>query len=151
MQQRNNEFVPSQNQTSCEDFIEFFEVNPTIIPDSLTRHYLSQSGFNCKDQRLVRIVSLSTQKFLYEVLKDSIQFTRRRSTKLRRQTRSRKTEKLILTKNDLVEGLKQNSVHVNQPLYFSNQLLPQPIQQNDQNNTNNISTNSNPRKRGFDD
>ena len=39
----------------------------------MTRHYLELSGFHSDDQRLVRLVSLATQKFVEDVCQDCMQ------------------------------------------------------------------------------
>lgn len=39
----------------------------------MTRHYLLRSGFHSDDPRLLKLISLSTQKFLEEVCTDCLQ------------------------------------------------------------------------------
>ena len=46
---------------------------PAQIPLEVTRHYLLRSGFHADDPRLLKLISLATQKFLEDVCTDCLQ------------------------------------------------------------------------------
>ncbi|OBA15368.1 hypothetical protein METBIDRAFT_48190, partial [Metschnikowia bicuspidata var. bicuspidata NRRL YB-4993] len=51
-----------------------------IIPDAVTKYYLSKNGFESADVRVKWILALSTQKFISDIAQDAYEFSRIRSS-----------------------------------------------------------------------
>ncbi|KAF6028405.1 hypothetical protein EB796_013294 [Bugula neritina] len=88
-----------------------------VIPDVVTAHYLNEAGFEAIDPRLVRMVSLSTQKFISDLVNDSLQqFKMRQSAVSKKQRQDKKT---TLTQEDLTAALTEYGISLRKPPYFT--------------------------------
>ena len=45
-----------------------------VVPDELTNYYLSRAGVEAPDTAITRLVSLSAQKFVADIVHDALQF-----------------------------------------------------------------------------
>ncbi|GMJ01285.1 TBP-ASSOCIATED FACTOR 10, SALT TOLERANCE DURING GERMINATION 1, TBP-associated factor II 15 [Hibiscus trionum] len=62
------------DDSALSDFLaSLMDYTPTI-PDGLVEHYLSKSGFQSPDVRLIRFVVVATQKFVAEVASDALMY-----------------------------------------------------------------------------
>mmetsp|Transcript_32388 Transcript_32388/g.45159 ORF Transcript_32388/g.45159 Transcript_32388/m.45159 type:complete len:137 (-) Transcript_32388:32-442(-) len=84
---------------------EMEDYEPTI-PDAVTTHYLEKVGFSTDDKRLKRLVALATQKFLYEIIHDALQYS-----KLGKGAKD-KSKKKILKMEHLALSLKLHGINV---------------------------------------
>ena len=48
------------------------------IPDEVTQYFLTLSGFQCPDERVTRLVSLATHKFVADLTNDALQHCKMR-------------------------------------------------------------------------
>jgi transcription initiation factor TFIID subunit 10 len=56
-----------------DDFCtELKDIN-TTLPDSVINHYMRKSGFVVNDEKLVKIISIASQKFISEIVNDVMQ------------------------------------------------------------------------------
>jgi len=95
-----------------EDFLILLDDYVPTIPPEVTDYFLNNTGFSCPDERVKKLIALATQKFLSDVVNDSLQYCKIR------QSQS-KTKKLVLTMDDLSQSLKEFGVNVSKPPYFS--------------------------------
>ncbi|KAK9829963.1 hypothetical protein WJX72_008918 [[Myrmecia] bisecta] len=105
------------------DFLNSLEDFEPAVPDELTAHYLRSSGAECKDIRLVRLVSLAAQKFLRDVTHDALQIRKRRlsapAQRLKEQGMNPKDDRAVLTIDDLSDALQEYGVNIKPPPYFA--------------------------------
>eukprot|EP00232_Nephroselmis_pyriformis_P030787 CAMPEP_0182855624 /NCGR_PEP_ID=MMETSP0034_2-20130328/1960_1 /TAXON_ID=156128 /ORGANISM="Nephroselmis pyriformis, Strain CCMP717" /LENGTH=129 /DNA_ID=CAMNT_0024986619 /DNA_START=141 /DNA_END=530 /DNA_ORIENTATION=- len=115
---------PSEADKEMFEFINSLEDYVPTIPDELTDQYLARSGFSSPDVRLTRLVSLAAQRFVAEVVHDSMQICKRR--KLAGTSKDKAGgaggRKLVLTTEDLAEALEEYGVKMKPPPYFANNL-----------------------------
>ncbi|THG08690.1 hypothetical protein TEA_025491 [Camellia sinensis var. sinensis] len=97
------------DDTVLSDFLASLNYTPTI-PDQLVEHYLAQSGFQCPDVRLIRLVAVATQKFIAEVATDALQQCKARQAAVVKDKRDKqqKDKRLILTMEDLSKALRES-------------------------------------------
>eukprot|EP00004_Rigifila_ramosa_P025050 TRINITY_DN7407_c0_g1_i1.p1 TRINITY_DN7407_c0_g1~~TRINITY_DN7407_c0_g1_i1.p1 ORF type:complete len:272 (-),score=57.02 TRINITY_DN7407_c0_g1_i1:68-775(-) len=94
------------------EFIDSVQDYTPTIPDVVTNHYLSQSGFETTEPKLTRFISLAAHKFLFDVVTDAIHYT-----KIRRGTKPSE-KKVVLTLEDLVPALAEHGMNVKKPPYY---------------------------------
>lgn len=51
----------------------------STIPDAVTSHYLNTAGFDTNDPRIVRLISIATQKFIADIANDTLQHSQMRT------------------------------------------------------------------------
>lgn len=61
------------------DLLQHLEDYTPTIPDALTEKYLQNSGFEAVDPRIVRIISVTAQKFISDIANDALQHCKTRS------------------------------------------------------------------------
>ena len=104
---------PPPRSLTCELVI----LSPQI-PDEVTNYFLSLSGFECPDERVTRLVSLATHKFVADLTNDALQHC-----KVRNQAKSGKAEgadtRLVLTTEDLANSCKEYGIQLRKPAYYA--------------------------------
>ncbi|KAF2069831.1 hypothetical protein CYY_008853 [Polysphondylium violaceum] len=110
-----------------EEFINNLDDYVPIIPDEVINYYLNRTGFSCTDDKMKRLISLATQKFISDVTNDSLQYC-----KIRLQGGARdkvvkgKEKSLVLSLEDLSPALKEYGIDIRKPEYFAEN-IPQEI------------------------
>ncbi|KAH9615723.1 hypothetical protein KSS87_013260 [Heliosperma pusillum] len=107
--------------TTLSHFLSsLMDYSPTI-PDELAEHYLAKSGFHSPDTRLIRLVSVATQKFISEVATDALQHCKARQSSIVKDKRDKqqKDKRLILTMDDLSRALREYGVNLKHQEYFA--------------------------------
>ncbi|KAL6759520.1 transcription initiation factor TFIID 23-30kDa subunit-domain-containing protein [Haematococcus lacustris] len=104
-----------------EALLEQLDEQPVLVPDELTQHLMRKSGQDCQDARLVRLVGLAAQRFIAEVVHDSLQLYKARlgtaSKKNLKDAGYRHTRR-VLTTEDVAKALKEFGVAIRLPTYL---------------------------------
>lgn len=58
---------------TLEEFIDNLKNCQPVIPDPVAIHIMRKNGLNSDDPRIVRLISLATQKFISDITLDAIQ------------------------------------------------------------------------------
>uniref|UniRef100_A0A7S3ASN8 Transcription initiation factor TFIID subunit 10 n=1 Tax=Haptolina ericina TaxID=156174 RepID=A0A7S3ASN8_9EUKA len=107
----------SSEVQAAEDLLLAMQDYTPIIPDEVTSHFLSLSGFHCSDVRVKRIVSLAAHKFVADLTNDALQHC-----KARQQGKGGKDGRLLLTTEDLSASCKEFGIHIGKPQYYANSI-----------------------------
>ncbi|CAG9768933.1 unnamed protein product [Ceutorhynchus assimilis] len=106
------------------DFLHQLEdYNPTI-PDAVTAYYLRSSGFEPKDPRLLRLISIAAQKFISDIGNDALQHCKMRSSNAgtsganSKAAKGIKDKKYCLTMEDLTPALAEFGIVIKKPHYY---------------------------------
>lgn len=111
--------LPMANQPPLSDFLLQLEDYTPIIPDSVVRHYLTTSGFDTTDARILRLVSLAAQKFISDVANDALQHCKMRNAGQAMKNNKTKDRKYVMTMEDLAQALGNQGISVKKPPYFT--------------------------------
>ena len=98
------------------DLLSQLEDYSPAIPDAVTSHYLSASGFNTDDPRIVRLISLAAQKYISDVANDALQHCKMRGAGV--TNKKNKDRKYVLTNEDLGQALADQGITLKKPPYF---------------------------------
>lgn len=94
------------------DAIEEFD---SSIPDPVVHHYLNCAGMHTNDQRIVRLIGVAAQKFIHDIVSDSLQRCKLRAA----QGKKGKDKKHTLTTDDLSAALSEYGIEVRRQQYFN--------------------------------
>ncbi|XP_053958720.1 transcription initiation factor TFIID subunit 10b isoform X1 [Anastrepha ludens] len=107
------------------DFMLQLEDYVPTVPDAVTACYLNSAGFESNDPRIVRLISVATQKFISDVANDALQqcITRCNSQNVGPGThvpgqKATKDRKYTLTMEDLAPALADYGITVRKAQYF---------------------------------
>ena len=115
------------NETSEENlnnFLNSLKDYEPIIPDEITRYFISKGGVDTKDPRIVRLFSIISQKLVSDVLlnaKASAELRGSNSSSKGGKDRSKSGEgdRLTLTVEDLNAALEEFGLGCKKPPYYS--------------------------------
>ncbi|XP_061387081.1 transcription initiation factor TFIID subunit 10-like [Musca vetustissima] len=79
----NTEYViddlePAPGEALGELLMHLEDYTPTV-PDAVAEQYLHMAGFEAVDPRIVRIISVTAQKFISDIANDALQHCKTRS------------------------------------------------------------------------
>ncbi|TKR60372.1 hypothetical protein L596_027627 [Steinernema carpocapsae] len=101
---------------SLRDFINGLEEYSPTLPDAVTLYYMRKSGLDIADPRVVRLFSLAAQKFLADILLDSMQQARMKGIGVTKK--NTKETKYSLTSDLLSQVLEEYGIEMKKPPYF---------------------------------
>mmetsp|Transcript_15972 Transcript_15972/g.34509 ORF Transcript_15972/g.34509 Transcript_15972/m.34509 type:complete len:124 (-) Transcript_15972:1088-1459(-) len=104
----------------AQALLEQLEDQPPLVPDELTQYLMRRTGQDCKDPRVVRLVSLAGQRFIAAVVHDSLQLCKARlgSTTKRQLKQAGYKDRRVLTSDDLSKALREYGVNLRQAPYY---------------------------------
>ncbi|CAD5206545.1 unnamed protein product [Bursaphelenchus okinawaensis] len=62
-------------KTLADFLTEVKAINP-VIPDSVAQYYMKKNGLDNEDPRIIRLISIATQKFISDIALDTMQSAR---------------------------------------------------------------------------
>eukprot|EP00117_Sycon_ciliatum_P041791 scpid99672/ scgid30508/ Transcription initiation factor TFIID subunit 10; Transcription initiation factor TFIID 30 kDa subunit len=109
--------VPGEN---LAEFVQQLEDYMPTIPDAVTGYYLNRAGFEASDARVVRLISLSAQKFVADILNDALQHHKIRGpSQSTKKSGKQQERKVTLTMEDLTPPLNERGIVIKKPPYFT--------------------------------
>ncbi|KAL4448144.1 hypothetical protein ABPG75_005363 [Micractinium tetrahymenae] len=106
-----------------KELLDELEDYAPAVPDELTQHALRQSGYDCKDVRTVRLISVAAQRFLAQVLEEAHNVHKLRqmapAAKLKEAGYDPKDKRELLTTEDLVKACEEYGVKVARAPYLT--------------------------------
>ena len=111
------ENMPTEGPNLAEFLNQLEDYVPTI-PDAVTVSYMQRAGFENVDPRIVRLISLASQKFVSDIAHDALQHCKMRGSG-QSSRKSGKDKRYTLTMDDLSPALNEYGVHVKKPPYFT--------------------------------
>ncbi|TMW47791.1 hypothetical protein DOY81_007129 [Sarcophaga bullata] len=112
---------PAQEGSQLSDFMLQLEDYVPTVPDAVTAFYLNSAGFDSNDPRIIRLISVATQKFISDVANDALQHCKTRTNNLNGNTKSvkpNKDRKYTMTMDDLAPALADYGITVRKAQYF---------------------------------
>lgn len=113
-----NTTIPGEADRVSEHY-SVFSFN--IPADTVTSHYLASAGLETTDPRIVKLVSLAAQKFVSDVAADALNHAKMRQNKMpvvHSTLPKKKSEKYVMTTEDLSQALGEQGVSVKKPPYY---------------------------------
>ncbi|KAI7797583.1 transcription initiation factor TFIID subunit 10 [Triplophysa rosa] len=114
----NGDVKPVVSTTPLADFLMQLEDYTPTIPDAVTGYYLNRAGFEASDPRIIRLISLASQKFISDIANDALQHCKMKGTASGSSRNKAKDKKYTLTMEDLTPALAEYGVNVKKPYYF---------------------------------
>ena len=105
--------------TNLSEFVNQLEDYVPTVPDAVTVSYMQRAGFENIDPRIVRLVSLASQKFVSDIAHDALQHCKMRGQSGQSSRKSGKDKRYTLSMDDLSPALNEYGVHVKKPPYFT--------------------------------
>ncbi|XP_054637310.1 transcription initiation factor TFIID subunit 10 [Dunckerocampus dactyliophorus] len=115
----NGDIKPNVSTTPLADFVMQLEEYTPTIPDAVTGYYLNRAGFEASDPRIIRLISLASQKFISDIANDALQYCKMKGTASGSSRSKTKDKKYTLTMEDLGPALSEYGVNVKKPYYFT--------------------------------
>ena len=105
--------------TNLAEFINQLEDYVPTVPDAVTVSYMQRAGFENIDPRIVRLISLASQKFVSDIAHDALQHCKMRGQSGQSSRKSGKDKRYTLSMDDLSPALNEYGIHVKKPPYFT--------------------------------
>ncbi|XP_016087304.1 transcription initiation factor TFIID subunit 10-like isoform X2 [Sinocyclocheilus grahami] len=114
----NGDVKPVISTTPLADFLMQLEDYTPTIPDAVTGYYLNRAGFEASDPRIIRLISLASQKFISDIANDALQHCKMKGTASGSSRNKTKDKKYTLTMEDLTPAMAEYGINVKKPHYF---------------------------------
>lgn len=115
-QQQNQPPPPPRPPTMTKsNILEAIEEFDSSIPDAVVQHFLNAAGMQTSDTRIIKLIAVAAQKFIHDIVSDSLQHCKLRGT----QSKKTKEKKYTLTLEDLASALAEYGIEVRRQQYFN--------------------------------
>ncbi|XP_017154757.2 transcription initiation factor TFIID subunit 10 [Drosophila miranda] len=116
----------SSEDADVDELLRQLEDYTPTLPDALTVNVLKSAGFSKVDPQIVRLVSVSAQKFISDIANDALQHCKTRNTNIQHSSghstskdkKNPKDRKYTLAMEDLVPALADHGITMRKPQYF---------------------------------
>ncbi|XP_017047571.1 transcription initiation factor TFIID subunit 10 [Drosophila ficusphila] len=120
------EMPATADEADMDELLRQLEDYTPTIPDALTMHTLKTAGFSTVDPQIVRLISVSAQKFISDIANDALQHCKTRTTNIQHSSghssskdkKNPKDRKYTLAMEDLVPALADHGITMRKPQYF---------------------------------
>lgn len=116
-EQSTSEQMPNSAGQPLIDFLQYMENYKPSVPDSITSHFMQSNGFETNDPRILRLISIASQKFIADIANDSLQHCKMR-TALNQNKKPTKDKRYSFTFEDLNPVLTEYGINIKKPQYF---------------------------------
>uniref|UniRef100_A0A915L652 Transcription initiation factor TFIID subunit 10 n=1 Tax=Romanomermis culicivorax TaxID=13658 RepID=A0A915L652_ROMCU len=103
---------------SLAQFLNQIQDYTPTIPDAVTEFYLRKSGVDNADPRITRLISLASQKFISDILLDTMQHAKMKGQGQVNKKGSSKEVRYALTMEILEPVLNEYGIDIKKPPYF---------------------------------
>lgn len=103
---------PALTKSNILEAIKDFD---SSIPDAVVHHFLNVAGMQTSDQRIIRLIAIAAQKFVHDIVSDSLQHCKLRGS----QAKKNKEKKYTLAIEDLASALSEYGIEVRRQQYFN--------------------------------
>lgn len=101
--------------TSKNNLLEAIEEFDSSLPDAVVQHFLNSAGLQTSDPRIIRLIAIAAQKFIHDIISDSLQHCKLRGA----QGKKTKEKKYTLAIEDLASALSEYGIEVRRQHYFN--------------------------------
>lgn len=107
------------SEPAFNDLLQQLESYSPTIPDGVAEYYLNKAGVNTDDARIVRLIALAAQKFVADIVNDTMQLSKMKGSAQTSRSSKSKEKKLVLTMDDLAPVLAERGIKVKKPVYYT--------------------------------
>jgi len=116
--ERQEDIMMATGGTNLTEFMTQLEEYVPTIPDAVTVSYMQRAGFDTIDPRIVRLISLASQKFISDIAHDALQHCKMRGSG-QNSRKTGKDKRYTLSMDDLTPALHEYGIHVKKPPYYT--------------------------------
>lgn len=110
------DLMPTNGQQLI-DFLQYLNDYKTTLPDLVTKQILNNSGFNTTDPRILRLASITSQKFIANIANDALQHCKMRTANSQNK-KAPKDKRYTLLFDDLIPVLSDMGISIKKPQYY---------------------------------
>lgn len=98
--------------TELNDFLVSLDSYSPSIPEAVVKYYMEKAGGCIKDERIVKLVALATDKFLSETIYDAKQNAALKSSQAKNKKRNAVEMQELFDIDDLEKALALKQIHI---------------------------------------
>ncbi len=98
--------------TELNDFLVSLDSYSPSIPEAVVKYYMEKAGGCIKDERIIKLVALATDKFLSETIYDAKQNAALKSSQAKNKKRNAVEMQELFDIDDLEKALALKQIHI---------------------------------------